>query len=196
MSFHRQAGELQRGIDVLVATPGRLADHLDQGTCVLDDIAITAIDEADRMAGWASCPRSGASDGHRPTGSGSFSATLDGDVRTLVQRYLTDPVTPSITRPPRLSTRWSTTCRTSTRWPRTGSWRDRRPRVARSLSSGRSTAPTVWSKQLRRDGIAAGALHGGKAQNARNRAIAAFRDGSLRCSSPPTSRRAASTSTT
>ena len=50
MSFNRQSSELQRGVDVLVATPGRLADHLDQGTCALGDVTITAIDEADRMA--------------------------------------------------------------------------------------------------------------------------------------------------
>ena len=180
MSFNRQSSELQRGVDVLVATPGRLADHLDQGTCALGDVTITAIDEADRMADMGFLPQvrrildQTPSDGQRLL----FSATLDGDVRTLVLRYLTDPVTRSVA-------------------PSTGAVATMEHHLLHvdELAKNRVVAEIAARegrtimfvrtkhgadrlvKQLRRDGIDAAALHGGKAQNARNRAIAAFRDG-------------------
>ena len=82
MSFNRQSSELQRGVDVLVATPGRLADHLDQGTCDLGDVTITAIDEADRMADMGFLPQVRRILDHTPSDGQRllFSATLDGDV--------------------------------------------------------------------------------------------------------------------
>ena len=180
MSFHRQAGELQRGIDVLVATPGRLADHLDQGTCVLDDIAITAIDEADRMADMGFLPQvrrildRTPSDGQRLL----FSATLDGDVRTLVQRYLTDPVTRSITPPTAAVDTMEHHLLHVDALAKNRVVAEIAARDGRTILFVRTKhGADRLVKQLRRDGIAAGALHGGKAQNARNRAIAAFRDG-------------------
>ena len=98
MSFNRQAAELQRGIDLLVATPGRLTDHTNQRTCDLSAIEVTAIDEADRMADMGFLPQVRRILDLTPEGGQRllFSATLDGDVRTLVLRYLTDPVTRSI----------------------------------------------------------------------------------------------------
>ena len=57
MSFNRQATELQRGVDLLVATPGRLTDHINQRTCDLSAIEVTAIDEADRMADMGFLPQ-------------------------------------------------------------------------------------------------------------------------------------------
>jgi superfamily II DNA/RNA helicase len=98
MSFNRQAAELQRGIDLLVATPGRLTDHTNQRTCDLSAIEVTAIDEADRMADMGFLPQVRAildltpADGQRLL----FSATLDGEVATLVRRYLHDPVTRAV----------------------------------------------------------------------------------------------------
>jgi superfamily II DNA/RNA helicase len=180
MSFNRQSGELQRGVDVLVATPGRLADHLDQGTCNLGDIMITAIDEADRMADMGFLPQVRRILDHTPSDGQRllFSATLDGDVRALVQRYLTDPVTRSIA-------------------PSTGAVSTMEHHLLHVDDSAKNRVVTEIAardgrtimfvrtkhgadrlvKQLRRDGVDAAALHGGKAQNARNRAIAAFRDG-------------------
>ena len=74
MSFNRQAAELQRGIDLLVATPGRLTDHTKQRTCDLSDVEMTAIDEADRMADMGFLPSSARfSTSPRPTGSGCCS---------------------------------------------------------------------------------------------------------------------------
>jgi len=180
LSFNRQAGELQRGVDVLVATPGRLADHLDQGTCALGDIAITAIDEADRMADMGFLPQvrrildQTPSDGQRLL----FSATLDGDVRTLVQRYLTDPVTRSIAPPTGAVATMEHHLLHVDELTKNRVVAEIAAREGRTILFVRTKhGADRLVKQLRRDGIDAAALHGGKAQNARNRAIAAFRDG-------------------
>ena len=180
MSFNRQSSELQRGVDVLVATPGRLADHLDQGTCALGDVTITAIDEADRMADMGFLPQVRRLLDHTPSDGQRllFSATLDGDVRALVQRYLTDPVTRSIA---------SSTGAVSTmehhllhvdELAKNRVIAEIAAREGRTIMFVRTKhGADRLVKQLRRDGVDAAALHGGKAQNARNRAIAAFRDG-------------------
>ncbi len=180
MSFNRQAAELNRGVDLLIATPGRLTDHTDQRTCDLSQISVTALDEADRMADMGFLPQVRRimdltpADGQRML----FSATLDGDVGTLVNRYLTDPVTRSIA---------SATAQVETMEHHVLIVdADAKPRVISEIAArdGR-TILFVRTKHgvdrlvkvLRRNGIDAGALHGGKAQNARNRAIAAFKDG-------------------
>ncbi|MDN5749350.1 MAG: DEAD/DEAH box helicase [Pseudonocardia sp.] len=179
MSFNRQAAELGRGVDLLVATPGRLTDHTTQRTCDLSAIEITAIDEADRMADMGFLPQVRKILDLTPQGQRLlFSATLDGDVGTLVRQYLTDPVTRSIA---------SSTAQVETM--------DHhvlhvdtvtKPRVITEIAAreGRTILFVRTKhgvdrlvKTLRRDGINAGALHGGKAQNARNRAIAEFKDG-------------------
>ena len=180
MSFSRQAAELNRGIDLLVATPGRLTDHTTQRTCDLSQISITAIDEADRMADMGFLPQVRRildltpADGQRLL----FSATLDGDVGTLVRQYLTDPVTRSIAS----STAQVETMEHHVLHVDTAS----KPRVVTEIAArdGRTILFVRTKhgvdrlvKTLRRDGINAGALHGGKAQNARNRAIADFKDG-------------------
>ncbi len=180
MSFNRQAAELSRGIDLLVATPGRLTDHTTQRTCDLSQVTITAIDEADRMADMGFLPQVRKildltpTDGQRLL----FSATLDGDVGTLVRQYLTDPVTRSVAS----STAQVETMEHHVLHVDMAS----KPRVITEIAArdGRTILFVRTKhgvdrlvKTLRRDGINAGALHGGKAQNARNRAIADFKDG-------------------
>ncbi|MDN5859570.1 MAG: DEAD/DEAH box helicase [Pseudonocardia sp.] len=182
LSFNRQASELRRGVDLVVATPGRLTDHVQQRTVDLGAITVTAIDEADRMADMGFLPQVRAIlDRTPPAGQRLlFSATLDDAVGALVTRYLTDPVTCSVA-------------------PPTGSVatmehhllhveREAKARVVAEIAArdGRTLlfvrtkhGADKLVKHLRRDGIVAGALHGGKAQNARTRAIEAFRAGSV-----------------
>jgi superfamily II DNA/RNA helicase len=180
MSFNRQADELRRGVDLLVATPGRLTDHTNQRTCDLSQVTITAIDEADRMADMGFLPQVRAilnltpGDGQRLL----FSATLDGDVGALVRQYLTDPVTRSVA---------SATAQVDTMDHHVLLVdNDAKPRIVTEVAArdGRTIlfARTKHGvdrlvKGLRREGVVAGALHGGKAQNARNRAIADFKEG-------------------
>jgi superfamily II DNA/RNA helicase len=181
LSFNRQVSELARGVDLLVATPGRLTDHTNQRTCDLSQVVVTALDEADRMSDMGFLPQVRAilnltpPDGQRLL----FSATLDGEVGALVRQYLTDPVTRSVA---------SATAQVETMdhhvllaHPAD------KPRIVTEVAA-RDGRTILFSrtkhgvdklvKILRREGVAAGALHGGKAQNARNRAIAAFKDGS------------------
>src|SRR5262249_119610 len=95
--YDRQITGLQRGLDVLIATPGRLGDLINRGACSLDDIEISVLDEADQMADMGFLPEVTDLLDKTPKGAQRllFSATLDGDVDALVQRFMTDPVTHS-----------------------------------------------------------------------------------------------------
>jgi superfamily II DNA/RNA helicase len=182
LSMTRQTDALARGVDLLVATPGRLADHLAEGTADLSDVEVTAIDEADRMSDMGFLPQvrrildRTPADGQRLL----FSATLDNEVSTLVDRYLHDPVTRAVA---------SAAAPVETMDHHLFLvHRDDKNRIVHEIAArdGRTIffvrtkhgADRVV-KQLRREGVQASALHGGKAQNARNRAIDAFRDGSI-----------------
>ena len=127
-----------------------------------------------------------------------FSATLDGEVATLVRRYLHDPVTHrSPRRPSQVETMEHHLLVVDDATSRGSSPRSRPATAGRSCSCDTKHGVDRLVKILRRDGIAAGALHGGQAQNARNRAISDFKDGSTAGRwSPRTSPPAASTSTT
>ncbi|MGK8524191.1 DEAD/DEAH box helicase [Nocardia asteroides] len=179
----RQADRLARGVDLLIATPGRLADLLAQGSADLSDVMITALDEADHMADMGFLPQvtklldRTPRDGQRLL----FSATLDGEVDKLVKRYLRAPVTHS-TAPPSASV---TTM--SHHLLYVGDKVAKRAVATEIAARDGLTIMFVrtkhgadrLAKQLRGAGIAAGALHGGKAQNNRTRTLAAFADGSV-----------------
>ncbi|MCU7826917.1 DEAD/DEAH box helicase [Kitasatospora sp. DSM 101779] len=94
----RQAHQLRRGADVVVATPGRLADLVQRGDCRLDEVTVTVLDEADQMADMGFLPQvTELLEQVAPGGQTMlFSATLDRNVDRLVQRFLTDPVTHSV----------------------------------------------------------------------------------------------------
>ncbi|WP_454198851.1 DEAD/DEAH box helicase [Nocardia sp. Marseille-Q1738] len=179
----RQADRLARGVDLLIATPGRLADLLAQGSADLSDVAITALDEADHMADMGFLPQvtklldRTPRDGQRLL----FSATLDGEVDKLVKRYLRAPVTHS-TAPPSASV--------ATMSHHLLYVRDKVAKRAVATEIAARDGLTIMfvrtkhgadrlAKQLRGAGIATGALHGGKAQNNRTRTLAAFADGSV-----------------
>ena len=95
--YDRQIDALRRGVEIIVATPGRLGDLIERGVCQLDDVEVTVLDEADQMADMGFLPEvtellaKTPADGQRLL----FSATLDGDVDALVKRFMTDPVTHS-----------------------------------------------------------------------------------------------------
>jgi superfamily II DNA/RNA helicase len=93
-----QISGLRSGVDILVACPGRLADHLRTGHARLDAVEITVIDEADHMAdlGFLPVVRHLLDQTPRSGQRMLFSATLDAEVDVLVRRYLTEPVTHSV----------------------------------------------------------------------------------------------------
>jgi superfamily II DNA/RNA helicase len=180
--YARQNDHLRRGVDLLIATPGRLSDHVRQGTCVLSDVTLTAIDEADQMADMGFLPQVRAildltpADGQRLL----FSATLDGDVDTLVRRYLTDPVTHSVSPA-------NGSVSTMEHHVLLVSRQDKPNVVAEMAARDGRTIMFVRTKhhvdrltrRLRAVGVAAGALHGGKTQGARNRVLGEFREGEI-----------------
>jgi superfamily II DNA/RNA helicase len=92
---HPQVTALRRGVDIVVACPGRLEDLIGQGHCTLDDIAVTVLDEADHMADLGFLPSVRRILGRTPKRSQRllFSATLDKAIDSLVKQFLHDPVT-------------------------------------------------------------------------------------------------------
>ncbi|GGN68122.1 DEAD/DEAH box helicase [Nocardia rhizosphaerihabitans] len=179
----RQADRLARGVDLLIATPGRLDDLIKQRAADLSDVMITALDEADHMADMGFLPQvtrlldRTPKDGQRLL----FSATLDGDVDKLVKRYLNNPVTHS-TAPAEASV---TTMTHHLLYVRDKNIK----RTVATEIAARDGLTIMFvrtkhgadrlAKQLRGAGVDAGSLHGGKAQNNRVRTLAAFADGSV-----------------
>ena len=90
----RQVARLRKGVDVIIATPGRLIDLGDRGELSVADLEVLVLDEADRMADMGFMPQVEwvLRRLERPHQTLLFSATLDGAVDRLVKRYLTDPV--------------------------------------------------------------------------------------------------------
>ncbi len=93
-----QIAGLRAGVDILVACPGRLADHLASGHAHLDAVEVTVLDEADHMADLGFLPQVKRLLDRTPRQGQRllFSATLDAGVDVLVKRFLTDPVTHSV----------------------------------------------------------------------------------------------------
>ncbi|MEV4437832.1 DEAD/DEAH box helicase [Streptomyces sp. NPDC049577] len=179
MSIGRQAQSLARGAEVLVATPGRLADLIQRGDCALGDVAITVLDEADQMADMGFLPQvTRLLDQVDPDGQRMlFSATLDANVDRLVRRFLTDPVTHSVdpsagavvTMEHHLlhvadaTVKKNTVVRIAARDGRVIMFVDTKRGADR------------LTKQLLAQGVRAAALHGGKSQPQRNRTLEQFR---------------------
>jgi len=179
-SFTRQADTLRRGVDLVVATPGRLNDHVRQGTCVLSEVERTALDEADQMADMGFLPQVRELLDLVPTGGQRmlFSATLDGDVNKLVHEYLTDPAVHSLA-PSAASVE-------SMDHHQLVVASEEKQSVLNQIANreGRTILfvrtkhhADRLSRKLRGVGVPANALHGGKAQNARTRVLDDFRAG-------------------
>jgi superfamily II DNA/RNA helicase len=88
-----QVRALHRGASIVVATPGRLQDLVDQGTCDLSQVQVLVVDEADRMADMGFLPQVRRLLDRTPASRQTmlWSATLDGDVDTIVRNYQRDP---------------------------------------------------------------------------------------------------------
>ncbi|HET6391702.1 MAG TPA: DEAD/DEAH box helicase, partial [Blastococcus sp.] len=91
--MYRQIQQLRRGVDVIIATPGRLQDLINQGEASLTEVVVTVLDEADFMAdlGFLPVVKELLDQTDRNAQRLLFSATLDGEVDSLVRRYLKDP---------------------------------------------------------------------------------------------------------
>jgi superfamily II DNA/RNA helicase len=182
VSLHRQAQELRRGTDIVVATPGRLLDLLGQGACSLDAVAIAVLDEADHMADMGFLPAVTSLLDRVPPGGQRllFSATLDGQVDTLVRRYLTGPVRHTVAPGATASARMDHQVRTVEATDKVAVAAELAGRPGRILVFVRTKHRAArLARQLDRAGLRAGALHGNLAQPARSRALAAFAAGTV-----------------
>jgi len=183
VNINNHIRSLAAPVDVLVATPGRAQDLIDQGKLSFDAVEITALDEADQMADMGFLPQvRKLLDATPATGQRLlFSATLDGDVDKLVRRYLDDPVTHS-TAPA------AAAVDSMEHYQLLVGDREARNAIV-PLIAARDGKTIMFMrtkhgvdrqvKKLRRVGINAQGLHGDKGQGARTRAIEGFTDGSL-----------------
>ena len=177
--MYRQIQQLRRGVDVIIATPGRLQDLISQGEATLAEVVITVLDEADFMAdlGFLPVVKELLDQTDRDAQRLLFSATLDGEVDSLVRRYLKDPARHEVVRaggeaPPAEHLAFSL------------AFRDKL-QVATELA-GRPGRTIVFARtqlgvdrlaeNLKAAGIKAEAIHGGLPQSARKRALEEFTD--------------------
>jgi superfamily II DNA/RNA helicase len=178
----RQVRELRRGVDVVVATPGRLLDLLGQGACSLDRVAITVLDEADHMADMGFLPAVTSLLDHVPAGGQRllFSATLDGQVDTLVRRYLTDPVRHQLAATAAAAALMDHQIRSVQAGDKVAVAAELAAGPGRTLVFVRTKHRAArLARQLEHAGVRAGALHGNLTQPARTRALAAFAAGTV-----------------
>lgn len=183
VSINRQITALAQPVDILVATPGRAQDLVNQKKLSLGQVEITALDEADQMADMGFLPQVRRlldltpADGQRLL----FSATLDGDVSKLVDRYLHDAVTHS-TAPVEASVDTMEHYRllVGGRDPRNSVLLRIAAREGKTIMFMRTKHGVDRQvKKLRRVGVNAVGIHGDKGQNTRTNALAGFADGSI-----------------
>ncbi len=182
MSMAKQIQSLRRGVDLLVATPGRLTDLIERGCCSLQDVMITVLDEADHMCDLGFMPAVSKlldqipNDGQRLL----FSATLDGDVDKLVRRYLHNPVTHSVAPAAAPVETMDHHLFIVDRAEKSDVIAEVAGREGRTIMFVRTKhGVDTLTKRLARVGVRAGALHGGKTQAARTRTLAEFREGKV-----------------
>jgi superfamily II DNA/RNA helicase len=178
--YGRQLAALERGIDIVVATPGRLIDLIDRGACMLSEVSIAVLDEADHMADLGFLPAvvrlldDVPADGQRLL----FSATLDRGVDRLVRAYLTDPAVHAVA--PAASPVESMEHKVFLIDPthKVAVAAEIAARPGRTLVFVRTKhGADRLAKQLSKLGAHAAAIHGNLTQNARQRALAGFAAG-------------------
>ncbi|MFF5407042.1 DEAD/DEAH box helicase [Streptomyces misionensis] len=179
-SMGNQIYALERGVDVLVATPGRLRDIINRGACSLEDVRIAVLDEADQMSDLGFLPEVTELLDQVPAGGQRmlFSATMENEIQTLVDRYLTEPVSHEVDAAQGAVTTMShhiLIVKPKDKAPVTAAIASRKGRtiifVRTQLGADRV------AEQLRDAGVKADALHGGMTQGARTRTLADFKDG-------------------
>ncbi|CAL9525681.1 ATP-dependent RNA helicase DeaD [Streptomyces sp. enrichment culture] len=179
-SMGNQIYALEKGVDILVATPGRLRDIINRGACSLEDVQIAVLDEADQMSDLGFLPEVTELLDQVPAGGQRmlFSATMENEIQTLVDRYLNDPVSHEVDAAQGAVTTMShhiLIVKPKDKAPVTAAIASRKGRtiifVRTQLGADRV------AEQLRDAGAKAEALHGGMTQGARTRTLADFKDG-------------------
>jgi superfamily II DNA/RNA helicase len=188
VSFGDQEKKLDRGVDVLIATPGRLLDHFERGKLLLNGVQIMVVDEADRMLDMGFIPDLERIFKLTPPKKQTlfFSATMPPEITRLTKQFLTDPTRIEASKP-------ATTAENITQHlVRIPSSDPAAKRVAlreligaENVKNGivfcnRKTEVDIVAKSLRSHGFDASAIHGDLDQATRMRTLDAFRKGDLK----------------
>ncbi len=180
-----QIRKMAGGVDFLIATPGRLLDHMQQGNIRLDGVEVVVLDEVDRMLdmGFIAPVRRivAATPSSRQTLL--FSATMPEDIRRLAAEFLDDPVEVTVTPP-------SSTAELIEQRVIHVAAREKPALLARLMGDDAIARALVFTRtkrgadrvtrHLTAAGVSASAIHGNKSQGQREQALAAFRSGSAR----------------
>jgi superfamily II DNA/RNA helicase len=180
--IERQIKKLHKGVDVVIATPGRLIDLSDRGEVSVADVEVAVLDEADRMADMGFLPQVDwvLRRIEKPHQTMLFSATLDGDVDRLVRRHLSDPVRHEV------ASARVTVDLMEHRFLRVHQMD--KVKVAAAICRGASKVLVfVRTKrgadrlveQLQREGVRAAAIHGDLRQSSREKALLDFTSAKL-----------------
>ncbi len=188
VSFDDQDAKLTRGVDVLIATPGRLLDHFERGRLLLTGVELLVIDEADRMLDMGFIPDIERICKLVPFTRQTlfFTATMPAEIRRITEQFLHNPVKVEVSRP---ATTLATTTQLlvkSGRDPQEK--RDTLRRVIRSIDGfknaivfcNRKREVAQLHRSLVRHGFNAAALHGDLDQSARTAALDQFRKGEVK----------------
>jgi superfamily II DNA/RNA helicase len=179
-----QTATLKAGVEVLIATPGRLLDHIEAKNCVLNQVEYVVLDEADRMLDIGFLPDLQRILSYLPKQRQTllFSATFSPEIRRLAQSYLQNPVTVEVARPN------ATASTVEQRFISVAE--DDKRRAVRQLLRDRSLAQAIvfvnsklgaarLARAFERDGLRTAALHGDKSQDERLKSLAAFKAGEV-----------------
>ncbi|MEN8114660.1 MAG: DEAD/DEAH box helicase [Actinomycetota bacterium] len=175
-----QIDALERGVELLIATPGRLIDLMERRKARLDDITVACLDEADQMADMGFMPQvrkimAAVPDNHQTY---LYSATLDSQVQELVDRYMNDPVRHEV------ESETETVDTMVHRFLKVHHLDKPKMAAAISRSADRTLmfTRTKWAaddltKKLRDLGVGAAAIHGDLPQQKREQSLTRFREG-------------------
>ncbi|HEX7890542.1 MAG TPA: DEAD/DEAH box helicase [Ramlibacter sp.] len=184
MDMKPQTAELKRGVEVLVATPGRLLDHIEAKNAVLNQVEYVVLDEADRMLDIGFLPDLQRILSYLPKQRITllFSATFSPEIKRLAASYLQDPVTIEVSRP-------NTTASTVEQHFFNVPDDDKRRAVKQIVRQRGISQAFVFvnsklgcarlARSLEREGLKTTALHGDKSQDERLKALDAFKKGEV-----------------
>lgn len=184
MDMKPQTLELKKGVEVLVATPGRLLDHIEAKNAVLNQVEYVVLDEADRMLDIGFLPDLQRILSHLPKSRTTllFSATFSPEIKRLANSYLQDPVTIEVARPNETAStveqRFYSANDDDKRRTICAVLKDRGIRQAFVFSNSKLGCARL-TRALERDGLRAAALHGDKSQDERLKALEAFKAGEV-----------------
>ena len=185
VSFGEQDKKLDRGVDVLIATPGRLMDHCERGKVMLNDVKILVIDEADRMLDMGFIPDVEKIVSMMPPlrQTVMFSATMPPEIRKLADRFLSNPKEATVDRPSSTATTVEQAMiRVDAKAKRRVLGQLLRTETIENglIFCNRKRDVATLYKSLEQDGVSVGALHGDMDQYKRMECLDRFRKGEIK----------------